>query len=326
MSSGSKILSPNRNILDENWKSRPRQSACCPVVWSGSVGSDGESFLTKIYFSSRGRGRVPAGSDLSDIPDFDFLTKIEFSSRGLSDGSAGRYLIAWHSPILLTKIALTFARAARGGAVRNCLVWIGQPSPWLRILAFIVMHCIQNYMSFGWKYSSVQLVFALVFCGNMCAVPSVWLSISPHIKFYMPVPFLCQICPSYGYDYTHIESDFARLSYRYDNHLLDLFWIFFWIIGGRSLIDMTADRFRIDMIMTEFFLSKWLNSPIEMTATSYWYEGMERGFFTLCYLSIWASFFLSLIQKIWRSSSQKESHLYKGYDRSFWAAKILSMG
>ena len=69
----------------------------------------------------------------------------------------------------------------------------------------------------------------------------------------MPVPFLCQICPSYGYDYTHIESDFARLSYRYDNHLLDLFWIFFWIIGGRSLIDMTADRFRIDMIMTVHF-------------------------------------------------------------------------
>ena len=72
----------------------------------------------------------------------------------------------------------------------------------------------------------------------------------------MPVPFLCQICPSYGYDYAHIESDFARLSYRYDNHLLDLFWIFFWIILGRSLIDMTPDRFRIDMIMTEIFLSR----------------------------------------------------------------------
>ena len=41
-------------------------------------------------------------------------------------------------------------------------------------------------------------------------------------KFYMLVPSLCQICPSYGYDYYHIGSDFARLSYRYDNHLMDL--------------------------------------------------------------------------------------------------------
>ena len=87
------------------------------------------------------------------------------------------------------------------------------------------------------------------------------------------------------------------LSYRYDNHLLDLFWIFFWIILGRSLIDMTTDHFRIDMIMTEIFLSKWLNSPIEMTAHSYWYEGKERRFFTLCYLSIRQSFFLSLGQE-----------------------------
>ena len=60
---------------------------------------------------------------------------------------------------------------------------------------------------------------------------------------------------------------------------------------------MTPDRFRIDMIMTEIFLSKWLNSPIEMTATSYWYEGKERRFFTLCYLSIRQSFFLSLGQE-----------------------------
>ena len=171
------------------------------------------------------------------------------------------------------------------------------------------MHCIQNYMSFGWKYSSVQPGLALVFCGNLCAISSVWFSISPHIT----VPYACLF---FMPNLTFILKAPRPLSFRYDNpygFIMD----FYWIIYG---------RFRIGMIMTEIFLSRWLNSPIEMIATSYWYEGMERGFFTLCYLSIWASFFLSLIQKIWRSSSQKESHLYKGYDRSFWAPKILSMG
>lgn len=78
--------------------------------------------MAKTKFSSGGRGRIPAGSDLSDIPDFDFLTKIEFSSRELGGGSAGRYLIARRSPILLTKIAPVFARAVSGGAVRDWLV------------------------------------------------------------------------------------------------------------------------------------------------------------------------------------------------------------
>lgn len=79
-------------------------------------------FLTKIYFLSRGRGRVPSLSDLSVIPDFDFVTKVDFSLRGLVGDSAGRYLIVRRTvPILLTKIALTFARAARGVAVRDCL-------------------------------------------------------------------------------------------------------------------------------------------------------------------------------------------------------------
>ena len=99
---------------------------------------------------------------------------------------------------------------------------------------------------------------------------------------------------------SHIEITPRPLSFRYDNpygFLMDFFLIF----SGRSLIDMTPTFFRIGMIMTAILLSRWLNSPIEMTATSYWYEGKERGFLTLCYLSIWVSFFLSLIQKIWRS-------------------------
>ena len=76
---------------------RPRQFARRPAVWSGSISSDGVPFLTKIYFSSGCRGKVPSGSDLSDTPDYNFVTKVDFSSRGLSDGSAGRYLIARHS-------------------------------------------------------------------------------------------------------------------------------------------------------------------------------------------------------------------------------------
>ena len=217
----------------------------------------------------------------------------------------------------LTKIAPVFAPAARRGAARNWLIEFVLPSPRLRILAFICMHCIQIYLFFVWKYCSVQPGRALVFCGNMCAVPLAWFSISPHIKVLYACPFSMSNLPflwiwllSYR---KWLRPPFPSIWQSSNGFIMD----FYWIIYG---------RFRIGMIMTEIFLSRWLNSPIEMIATSYWYEGMERGFFTLCYLSIWASFFLSLIQKIWRSSSQKESHLYKGYDRSFWAAKILSMG
>ena len=187
MSGGSGKPSPFGKALDENWEPRPRQSARSPAVRSGSVCSDVVPFLTKIYSSSRGRGRVPSGSDLSYIPDFDFVTKMDFSLRGLGGDSAGRYLIARRRYILLTKIAPVFARAARRGAARTWLIEFGLPSPRLRILAFICMHCIQNYLSFGWKYCSVQPGLALVFCGNMCAVISIWLPIFRTSKFYMPV-------------------------------------------------------------------------------------------------------------------------------------------
>ena len=161
-------------------------------------------------------------------------------------------------------------------------------------------------------YRSARLGRALVFCGNMCAVPSVWLSISPHIKFYIPVPFLCRICPSYGYGFpiSHIDMTHAfpidmiiiywicfgfsfglfwdairliwplLLSNWYDEPIGFLF-DFYWIFSCHSLIDMTLDQ----------------NFPIGMTAHSYWYEGKERRFFTLCYLSIRQSFFLSLGQE-----------------------------
>ena len=141
----------------------------------------------------------------------------------------------------------------------------------------------------------------------------------------MPVTSLCRLWLSYGYDWLSYRKWLRPLSFRYDNpygFLIDFFLIF----SGRSLIDMTPTFFRIGMIMTAILLSRWLNSPIEMTATSYWYEGKERGFLTLCYLSIWVSFFLSLIQKIWRSFAINERHFLRWNDRSFWAPKILSMG
>ena len=112
---------------------RPRQSARCPAVWSGSISSDGVTFLTKI--------------------------------------------------------APVFAPAARRGAARIWLIEFVLPSPRLRILAFICMHCIQIYLSFGWKYCSVQPGIALVFCGNLCAISSVWFSISPRIKILYDCPF-----------------------------------------------------------------------------------------------------------------------------------------
>ena len=90
------------------------------------------AFLDENIFFVRRSRRVPARSDLSDIPDFDFVTKVEFSSRGLGGGSAGRYLIAQRQFVFLTKIAPVFARAARGDVARNWLVGFGRLSSRLR--------------------------------------------------------------------------------------------------------------------------------------------------------------------------------------------------
>lgn len=90
--------------------------------------------MTKIYFSSGGRSRIPAGSDLSDIPDFDFVTKIEFSSRGLGNGSAGRYLIARPQSYSLDENRLCF----RTGSQRRCgsgFVWLN----WSAVLSVEVL-------------------------------------------------------------------------------------------------------------------------------------------------------------------------------------------
>ena len=153
-------------------------------------------------------------------PWFWFRDQSEFLSRGLGGGSAGRYLIARHSHSP-NENRPCFRSGEQTGVCSDLAHWVCSAVPSVEYFTFICMHCIQIYLSFGWKYCSVQPGFALVFCGNMCAISSYDFLFHRTSKFYMLVPFLCPICPSYGYDYSHIESDFARLSYRYDNHLMD---------------------------------------------------------------------------------------------------------
>ena len=97
----------------------------------------------------------------------------------------------------------------------------------------------------------------------MCAVISIWLPIFRTSQFRMPVPFLCQICPSYWYDFPTFV----------------LIWPTPFISIWQSSIGLFLD-FLLDYFRT---LSYWYdydqNSPIEMTVHSYWYDGMERGFF-----------------------------------------------
>ena len=102
--------------------------------------------------------------------------------------------------------------------VSRPLCW-GLPSRLCGSVAEIISSLSKHCDSLG---RDLPLSFA-----GICAL-SHWHDILFHrtSKFYMPVCFLCQICPSYGYDYSHIESDFARLSYRYDNHHLDFSWIY----------------------------------------------------------------------------------------------------
>ena len=86
----------------------------------------------------------------------------------------------------------------------------------------------------------------------MCAISSVWFSISPHIKilyacpFSMPnLPFLWIWLLSYR---KWLRPPFLSIWQASNGFIMD----FYWIIYG---------RFRIGMIMTEIFLSRWLNSP-----------------------------------------------------------------
>ena len=156
----------------------------------------------------------------------------------------------------------------------------------------------------------------------------------------MPVTSQCRICLSYGYDWLSywkwLRPPFLSIWQSSFGFFLDSSWIIF----GHFRIDITSATFKLIWWSLRIFnwfeidcfqtLSYWYdydqNSRIEMTATSYWYEGKERGFFTLCYLSIRQSFFLSLIQKIWRSFAINERHFHRWNDRSFWVPKILSMG
>ena len=161
----------------------------------------------------------------------------------------------------------------------------------------------------------------------MCAVISIWLPVFSHIIVLYVCPFsmLNLACP--------MDMIYATLISKAPAHshfdmiiLTDFSLISYWFFADALLLIWPRHTFVLIWLWPNFFLSRWLNSRIEMTTTSYWYEGKERGFFTLCYLSIWVSFFLSLIQKIWRSFAINERHFLRWNDRSFWAPKILSMG
>ena len=117
------------------------------------------------------------------------------------------------------------------------------------------------------------------------------------ICFFMPNPTFILKAPAHSHFDMIILTDFSL--------------IFYWFFADAFLLIWLRHTFVLIWLWPNFFLSRWLNSRIEMTTTSYWYEGKERGFFTLCYLSIWVSFFLSLIQKIWRSFASNESHLHR---------------
>ena len=121
-------------------------------------------------------------------PWFWFRDQSEFLSRGLGGGSAGRYLIARHSHSP-NENRPCFRSGDQTGGCSDLAHWVCSAVPSVEYFTFICMHCIQIYLSFGWKYCSVQPGLALVFCGNMCAVPLAWFSISPHIKVLYACPF-----------------------------------------------------------------------------------------------------------------------------------------
>ncbi len=145
ISSGSGKPSPIGNILDENRKRRPRQSACC----------------------------LKPDPSSNDVKTRKFVTKVKFSSRGLGGSSVGRYLIALRRYILFTKIAPVFARAARGASVRNRRVGLVLLSARLWFFALCLLVALTNYHIFGTNDCSVRWGYRFRFCGNMCAVISV---------------------------------------------------------------------------------------------------------------------------------------------------------
>ena len=82
------------------------------------------AFLDENIFFVRRSRRVPARSDLSDIPDFDFVTKVEFSSRGLGGGSVGRYLIVRQQAYSLDENRACFRSGGQRGCSSELARWI----------------------------------------------------------------------------------------------------------------------------------------------------------------------------------------------------------
>ena len=203
-------------------------------------------------------------------PWFWFRDQSEFLSRGLGGGSAGRYLIARHSHSP-NENRPCFRSGDQTGGCSDLAHWVCSAVPSVEYFTFICMHCIQIYLSFGWKYCSVQPGLALVFCGNMCAVPLAWFSISPHIKvlyacpFSMPnLPFLWIWLLSYR---KWLRPPFLSIWQSSNGFIMD----FYWIIYGRSRIDMTPTTFGLIWLSPQFsyrddwtLLSKWPRPRIDM--------------------------------------------------------------
>ena len=119
--------------------------------------------------------------------------------------------------IILTKIAPVFARAARGGVARKCLVRLVLLSARLCFFTLCPLVTLTNDRIFGANDRSVLQGYRFRFCGNMCAVISVWPSYSPHITVLYVCLFSMPNLPVLWIWRTLISKALHPLSFRYDN-------------------------------------------------------------------------------------------------------------
>ena len=156
-------------------------------------------------------------------PWFWFRDQSEFLSRGLGGGSAGRYLIARHSHSP-DENRPCFRSGGQTGGCSDLAHWVCSAVPsvenfslhlyalhpnlsvlWVKILLRSAGDCPCLLREF------VRYLIGMIFYFT-AHQNSIWLSLL-YAKFALPMDMTTII---------HIGSDFARLSYRYDNHLMDL--------------------------------------------------------------------------------------------------------
>lgn len=262
---------------------------------------------------------------ISDTPDYNFVTKVDFSSRGLSDGSAGRYLIARHSHSP-DENRPCFRSGSQTGGCSDLAHWVCSAVPsvenfslhlyalhpnlsvlWVKILLRSAGACpcllreyVRWHIYMTTHFSHITVQYACPF--SMPNLPFLLIWLLSYRKWLRP-PFLSIWQSSIGFVLDFLLDYLGTRSYWYDRRPLSNWYDY----DRNFLIEITELSYRNDQ---DFVFI--------------WGEGKE--IFTLCYLSIRQSFFLSLIQKVWRSFTSNVSHLHRWNDRSFWAPKILSMG